>query len=288
MSTELEAAAARGDGAVHRRRPGPARARGQGVPPPAEAADHHPGRGGGRDGQRGGRGGGHSREQQGPSARPPARRSRPPTPPTSCGTLSTPWLPRASATWSRRTAPCSRRAPPCSRSRGNWWVHGVVPSWSARRGGRRHASLDLPRQHQGCRRSRPADSACSTGPSARHTGARRSSTATAPGGPRPRPRPGRNRAGALRLHQGPRHCPERRERATAGPPCTRSQLACGAYRVAGRQVIDGINTIKITGDGGRFHVFGEPWPTTCRCGPSWDSARPTSAGSRPPRPAWPS
>ena len=40
------------------------------------------------------------------------------------------------------------------------------------------------------------------------------------------------------------------------PAFIRSQLACGAYTVAGRQVIDGINTIKITGaaDGFTFWV----------------------------------
>ena len=42
------------------------------------------------------------------------------------------------------------------------------------------------------------------------------------------------------------------------PAFIRSQLACGAYRVAGRQVIDGINTIKITGDGGRFTFWVNP------------------------------
>jgi hypothetical protein len=37
-----------------------------------------------------------------------------------------------------------------------------------------------------------------------------------------------------------------------------SQLACGAYTVAGRQVIDGISTIKITGAGGRFTFWVNP------------------------------
>jgi hypothetical protein len=42
------------------------------------------------------------------------------------------------------------------------------------------------------------------------------------------------------------------------PGFIRSQLACGAYTVAGRQVIDGINTIKITGAGGRFTFWVDP------------------------------
>ena len=42
------------------------------------------------------------------------------------------------------------------------------------------------------------------------------------------------------------------------PAFIRAQLACGAYKVAGRQVIDGINTIKITGDGGRFTFWVNP------------------------------
>ena len=42
------------------------------------------------------------------------------------------------------------------------------------------------------------------------------------------------------------------------PAFIRSQLACGAYTVAGRQVIDGINTIKITGAGGRFTFWVNP------------------------------
>ena len=35
------------------------------------------------------------------------------------------------------------------------------------------------------------------------------------------------------------------------PAFIRSQLACGAYTVAGRQVVDGTNAIKITGQTGR-------------------------------------
>ena len=42
------------------------------------------------------------------------------------------------------------------------------------------------------------------------------------------------------------------------PAFIRSQLACGAYTVAGRQVIDGINTIKITGASGPFTFWVDP------------------------------
>lgn len=42
------------------------------------------------------------------------------------------------------------------------------------------------------------------------------------------------------------------------PAFIRSQLACGAYAVAGRQVIDGVNTIKITGAAGRFTFWVDP------------------------------
>ena len=42
------------------------------------------------------------------------------------------------------------------------------------------------------------------------------------------------------------------------PAFIRSQLACGAYAVSGRQVIDGINTIKITGAGGGFTFWVNP------------------------------
>ena len=42
------------------------------------------------------------------------------------------------------------------------------------------------------------------------------------------------------------------------PAFIRSQLACGAYRVAGRQLVDGISTIKITGAGGRFTFWVNP------------------------------
>jgi hypothetical protein len=42
------------------------------------------------------------------------------------------------------------------------------------------------------------------------------------------------------------------------PAFIRSQLACGAYTVAGRQVIDGINTIKITGASAGFTFWVNP------------------------------
>jgi len=42
------------------------------------------------------------------------------------------------------------------------------------------------------------------------------------------------------------------------PAFIRSQLACGAYTVAGRQVVDGISTIKITGDSGQFTFWVDP------------------------------
>jgi len=42
------------------------------------------------------------------------------------------------------------------------------------------------------------------------------------------------------------------------PAFIRSQLACGAYTVAGRQVIDGIDTIKITGTSGPFTFWVNP------------------------------
>ena len=71
------------------------------------------------------------------------------------------------------------------------------------------------------------------------------------------------------------------------PAVIRAQLACGAYKVADRQVIDGINTIKITGGGGRFTFWVNP-ATYLPVRPAWGSARPASAGSRLPRPAWPS
>ena len=78
-------------------------------------------------------------------------------------------------------------------------------------------------------------------------------------------RPGRERpcaAGCIRGH----------EIALGGgagngwPAFIRSQLACGAYTVAGRQVINGINTIKITGAGGRIHLLGEPGELPARAG----------------------
>jgi hypothetical protein len=42
------------------------------------------------------------------------------------------------------------------------------------------------------------------------------------------------------------------------PAFIRSQLACGAYTVAGRQVIGGVNTIKITGASGQFTFWVDP------------------------------
>ena len=42
------------------------------------------------------------------------------------------------------------------------------------------------------------------------------------------------------------------------PAFIRSQLACGAYTVAGRQVVDGVNTIKITGASGQFTFWVDP------------------------------
>ena len=42
------------------------------------------------------------------------------------------------------------------------------------------------------------------------------------------------------------------------PAFIRSQLACGAYTVAGRQVIDGIDTIKITGTSSPFTFWVNP------------------------------
>lgn len=42
------------------------------------------------------------------------------------------------------------------------------------------------------------------------------------------------------------------------PAFIRSQLACGAYTVAGHQVIDGIKAIKITGASGRFTFWVDP------------------------------
>jgi hypothetical protein len=42
------------------------------------------------------------------------------------------------------------------------------------------------------------------------------------------------------------------------PAFIRSQLACGAYTVAGRQVVDGVNTIKITGASGQFTFWVNP------------------------------
>ena len=42
------------------------------------------------------------------------------------------------------------------------------------------------------------------------------------------------------------------------PGFIRSQLACGAYTVAGRQVVGGVNAIKITGASGQFTFWVDP------------------------------
>ncbi|HEY7919833.1 MAG TPA: hypothetical protein VIE45_09270 [Streptosporangiaceae bacterium] len=63
---------------------------------------------------------------------------------------------------------------------------------------------------------------------------------------------------------GPAACIQGRVISLAGgagngwPAFIRSQLACGAYTVAGRQVIGGVNTIKITGASGQFTFWVDP------------------------------
>jgi hypothetical protein len=63
---------------------------------------------------------------------------------------------------------------------------------------------------------------------------------------------------------GPSSCIQGRVIALTGgagngwPAFIRSQLACGAYAVAGRQVIGGVNTIKITGASGQFIFWVDP------------------------------
>jgi hypothetical protein len=63
---------------------------------------------------------------------------------------------------------------------------------------------------------------------------------------------------------GPSSCIQGRVISLAGgagngwPAFIRSQLACGAYTVAGRQVIDGVSTIKITGASGQFTFWVDP------------------------------
>jgi hypothetical protein len=47
-------------------------------------------------------------------------------------------------------------------------------------------------------------------------------------------------------------------RGNGWPAFIRSQLACGAYAVSGRQVVDGISTIKITGASGQFTFWVDP------------------------------
>ena len=125
-------------------------------------------------------------------------------------------------------------------------------------GSRLHTSLDLPRAASRCRRSRPADSTSLTGASARPTGPRRSSThrgtwwtaaaGSGPGGTGPAPS-GCVKGLDIALNGGA---------GNGWPAVIRAQLACGAYKVADRQVIDGINTIKITGGGGRFTFWVNP------------------------------
>ena len=50
----------------------------------------------------------------------------------------------------------------------------------------------------------------------------------------------------------------RRGQGNGWPAFIRSQLACGAYTVAGHQVIDGIDAIKITGASGQFTFWVDP------------------------------
>jgi hypothetical protein len=63
---------------------------------------------------------------------------------------------------------------------------------------------------------------------------------------------------------GPSGCIQGRVISLAGgagngwPAFIRSQLACGAYTVAGRQVISGVDTIKITGASGQFTFWVDP------------------------------
>ena len=63
---------------------------------------------------------------------------------------------------------------------------------------------------------------------------------------------------------GPSSCIQGRVIALTGgagngwPAFIRSQLACGAYAVAGLQVIGGVNTIKITGASGQFIFWVDP------------------------------
>jgi hypothetical protein len=55
--------------------------------------------------------------------------------------------------------------------------------------------------------------------------------------------------GSIELSNGP---------GNGWPAFIRSQLSCGAYTVAGRQVVDGIDAIKITRSAGRLTLFVDP------------------------------
>ncbi len=55
--------------------------------------------------------------------------------------------------------------------------------------------------------------------------------------------------GSIELSNGP---------GNGWPAFIQSQLSCGAYTVAGRQVVDGIDAIKITGQTGRLTLFVDP------------------------------
>ena len=73
-------------------------------------------------------------------------------------------------------------------------------------------------------------------------------TAAAPVSP---PGPAGCSLGSIQLSSGP---------GNGWPAFIRSQLACGAYTVAGRQVVDGIDAVKITGQTGRpaLVLFADP------------------------------
>lgn len=83
--------------------------------------------------------------------------------------------------------------------------------------------------------------------------------------PAPGPRPaGSAPAGSGPAGSGPTGCVHAGVIELSGgagngwPAFIRSQLACGAYTMAGHQVIDGINAIKITGVSGRFTFWVDP------------------------------
>jgi hypothetical protein len=70
---------------------------------------------------------------------------------------------------------------------------------------------------------------------------------------------------ATRAAAGPRpsDCPTNSVQLSAGPgngwpAFIRSQLSCGAYTVVGRQVVDGIDAIKITGSAGQLTLLVNP------------------------------